>query len=124
MYAIWPWWFRGAFKTIYYKRNEDLKDQLSFTVLFLTFEFINSYYRKTDLIGFLLSVIHIPLVLIFNVAPSASLHAISSTVLFLPHIIFSLLPSRVGKVEKSQDISKVEPEPHPPSPVREVTNVE
>ena len=124
MYAIWPWWFRGAFKTIYYKRYEDLKDQLSFTLLFLTFEFINEYHRKTDLIGFLLSVIHIPLVLIFNVAPSASLHAISSTVLFLPHIIFRLLPSRVGKEVESQEIFQVEPEPHPLSPVREVKHVE
>lgn len=124
MFAIWPWWFRGAFKTIYYRRNEDLKDQLTFTLLFLAFEFINAFHRKTDVIGFLLSVVHIPLVVIFNIFPSASLHAISSTVFFLPHIIFSLLPSRAGKEVESQEISKVEPEPRPVSPVQEVKPVE
>lgn len=126
IFAIWPWWFHGALKTVFYKRKEDLNSQLSFTLLFLFLELLNSSYKKkTDLIGFLLSVVHVPLVLLFRIAPSVILKTICKALLFVPLMFAKVLFFQRGesrKIDNPAELIPAEPDPRPVSHASQVRN--
>jgi len=101
LYAVWPWWFHGAVKTVLFKRTEDFQGELSFTLLFLALEYSISSC-STELLCFLLSFLHVPLLLIFRVAPSVSVKGITNTVLFIPLFLMTTLYSkRSGTISSS-----------------------
>lgn len=92
-YAVFPWWISESTRVIAYKRTEDFKVQLAFSLLFIGIEALICF-NSFGLISFILNLVHIPLILLFRLMPVQVVKLVSRTTFFVPELVVGILSKK------------------------------
>ena len=105
--AVWPWFFMESFKMMKLQIVSEYRSQLSFTLLFLGYEFF-LVRSNFSIVAFFASMLHLPALLVFKVASGV---LVGRLIDWIKPRLQTPLPSPTNRRSPQPSPTKVSPQP-------------